>query len=149
MTRPTRMTELGKERQCARCEEFWPLTSEFFPRRGDGFHSYCKACCWDRTAELKAGAPRKHIRRSPAEIEMEIKLINKTETRIRTKMAQAYDKAMTSMAGYKFLMFGYWAAEWVKLNGLLFNKDPNPFKDLVICSREMKEKGMTHKVLDR
>jgi len=60
-----RFTEdLGWEKKCARCKDFWPATNEYFHKRGDGLHSYCKACVTERTRELNAGAPRKHERRS-------------------------------------------------------------------------------------
>jgi len=44
-------TELGLEKQCARCNEFWPL--DFYNRRGNGLHSYCKACMTERRRELR------------------------------------------------------------------------------------------------
>jgi len=52
-------TELGIEKICGLCGESWPLDEDFFYRRGSGWHSYCKACCTLRTAELRAGAVRK------------------------------------------------------------------------------------------
>jgi len=58
---------------------------------------------------------------------------------IRPARAKAYEKAIQALAGYKFLMFGYWAAEWVKLNKLDPKPLPNPFKGLVQAGREMKE----------
>jgi hypothetical protein len=36
-------------------------------------------------------------------------------------MANAEEKAWKSLAGYKFLMFGYHAARWVNYNKLLRN----------------------------
>ena len=53
-------SEEGRERYCCKCEEYWPATLEFFwpLKRGDGLHSWCIACCRERTKELKAGAPR-------------------------------------------------------------------------------------------
>ncbi len=49
------------------------------------------------------------------------------EEKIKSKMAEAEVKANKSLAGYKFLMFGYWAAQWVNLNKLLPKSEPNPF----------------------
>jgi hypothetical protein len=47
-----RFTEgLGKEKQCARCEEWWPADEEFFNKHGAGLHSWCKACCTEWRAE--------------------------------------------------------------------------------------------------
>jgi hypothetical protein len=46
------------ERVCALCGESWPETEEFYFRRGNGFHSYCKACSTQRKRELRSGAPR-------------------------------------------------------------------------------------------
>lgn len=41
--------ELGVQRECYRCREFWPADETFWPvrtrRNGErDFHSYCKAC---------------------------------------------------------------------------------------------------------
>ena len=49
-------TELGIEKLCARCKEYWPL--DFYHRCGDGTHSYCKACVTERCYELRHGAVR-------------------------------------------------------------------------------------------
>lgn len=57
------------------------------------------------------------------------------ERKIQKRMYEARDKAFTSLAGYKFFMFGYWAAQWVNLNKLLPKPWPSPFKDLVKFSR--------------
>ena len=56
---------------------------------------------------------------------------------IRPKREEAYRKAVKSLAGDKFLMFGYWAAEWVKLNQLDMKPLPNPFRELVMLARQM------------
>ena len=61
-------TDTGLEKLCSRCQDYWPATEEFFWKRGIGLHSYCRACCNERQAELKAGAPRKQHRRTAAEI---------------------------------------------------------------------------------
>lgn len=46
-------------------------------------------------------------------------------------------KAWKALAGYKFWMFGYHAAGWVKYNHLLERADraPNPFSALVKLAR--------------
>ena len=54
-------TDLGPERLCVLCSEYWPLDDEFWNRRGKGCHSYCKACMTKRKAELRSGAPRRKI----------------------------------------------------------------------------------------
>jgi len=53
------------------------------------------------------------------------------EIGISNRMADAYMKAFDSLGRYKFLMFGYWAAQWVNLNSLLPTPRPNPFRALV------------------
>lgn len=47
-------------------------------------------------------------------------------------------KAWKSLAGYKFYMFGYWAAAWVKYNQLLPKelRDKSPFRDLVDMGKQ-------------
>jgi len=52
-------TEIGLEKECARCHEMWPADEEFFYKRGDGLHCYCKACVAERCKELRSGYPRK------------------------------------------------------------------------------------------
>jgi len=53
------------------------------------------------------------------------------EERIKELMKAEEAKAWKSLAGYKFYMFGYHAAAWVKLNQLLPEPLPNPFRNLV------------------
>ena len=51
---------------------------------------------------------------------------------------EAVDKALDSLARYKFEMFGYWASAFVKYNQLLpseLKTKANPFKDLVKVAR--------------
>lgn len=52
---------------------------------------------------------------------------------------EAYEKAVDSLARYKFIMFGYWAAMWCNFNKIDGNVDPNPFRQLVVKAREMKQ----------
>lgn len=49
---------------------------------------------------------------------------------------EAERKATDSLARYKFMMFGYWAAWWVKLNRLSGARRPNPWKNLVQIARK-------------
>jgi|TARA_B100000035_G_scaffold88477_1_gene74420 hypothetical protein len=60
---------------------------------------------------------------------------------LEQKMNEAYDKAIDSLARYKFEMFGYWSSSWVKYNqlwGEFGNKrKPNPFKQLVQEANKM------------
>lgn len=64
---------------------------------------------------------------------------------------QAEIKAWKALAGYKFWMFGYHAAAWVKYNQLLPKdlKSGNPFKDLVemgkqdVFARDLRDKRLT------
>ena len=44
-------TDLGEEKRCARCGEYWPADEEFFAackNNKSGLHSYCRACCTER-----------------------------------------------------------------------------------------------------
>lgn len=50
---------------------------------------------------------------------------------------EAHEKAIDSLARYKFMMFGYWAAIWVYLNQIDTKKENNPFKDLVRKARQL------------
>lgn len=49
---------------------------------------------------------------------------------------KAERKAWDSLARYKFLMFGYWAAKWVDYNRMGGFKKRNPFITVVIAARE-------------
>ena len=43
----TIVTELGTEKRCVKCGEFWPAEPEFFQRNRDnpdGLDNYCKDC---------------------------------------------------------------------------------------------------------
>lgn len=51
---------------------------------------------------------------------------------------QAKMKAFQSLAKYKFMMFGYYAALWVTLNRLDTHREPNPFSSLVNLARGMR-----------
>lgn len=56
---------------------------------------------------------------------------------LKRALAEAERKAWNSLSGYKFLMFGYHAAQWVTLNKLnpKDKKQPNPFRGLVKYAR--------------
>ena len=60
-------------------------------------------------------------------------------------MEEAQRKAFDSLAGYKFIMFGYHAAQWVQLADLWRQETgkrlPNPFRPLVMKAREVKRHG--------
>jgi hypothetical protein len=55
--------------------------------------------------------------------------------KLLAEMEEAERKAWDALRRYKFLMFGYWAAWWVKLNRISGAKRPNPWKSLVQFSR--------------
>ena len=55
---------------------------------------------------------------------------------LEADLAAAERKAWESLARYKFWMFGYHAADWVKISRRLGGKRPNPFKALVQAARE-------------
>jgi hypothetical protein len=57
------------------------------------------------------------------------------EAKMEAELTEAEQKAWAALAGYKFQMFGYWAAVWVHVNRLGGFKKPNPFKDAVHMAR--------------
>jgi len=61
--------------------------------------------------------------------------------KVLTERKLAEQRAWKALAGYKFYMFGYWAAAWVKYNQLLppGMVDPSPFRALVEIGRANKE----------
>lgn len=52
------------------------------------------------------------------------------------------------LARYKFLMFGYWAAQWVNMNKLLDKKQPSPFRGFVKLGRMSRDAGVTSDAWD-
>ena len=64
-----------------------------------------------------------------------------TDEKLQAKLAECEHKAWDSLARYKFIMFGYWAAQWVLVRGLIGGKIANPFRELVMVARsKLKEK---------
>jgi hypothetical protein len=70
-------------------------------------------------------------------ISKETRGVNETEQTILHDMKRAERNAWKALAGYKFWMFGYWAAIWIHLNKLLPKSQPNPFRGLVEAAREV------------
>ena len=62
------------------------------------------------------------------------------ENRILQEMEEAREKAIDSLARYKFQMFGYWSAIWVHLNRISGQRQPSPFKELVMQARDMRSR---------
>jgi len=66
-------------------------------------------------------------------------------SKILEEMDVCEKKAIDSLSRYKFYMFGYWSAAWIKYNqlavdmGVIEKKRPNPFKFLVDAAKEKKE----------
>lgn len=56
--------------------------------------------------------------------------------RMAREIREAAFKALDALSRYKFLMFGYHAGVWVKLNRIQGNKKPNPFARLVQLAKE-------------
>ena len=65
-----------------------------------------------------------------------------TDERVCCARLEAYNKAVDSLARYKFEMFGYWASKWVSLNRLAEDPHPNPFKDLVKLARMIRDANL-------
>lgn len=57
--------------------------------------------------------------------------------RLKDIKREACEKAIDSLARYKFMGFGYWAAIWVYLNQIDDEKESNPFRELVQKAREI------------
>lgn len=66
-----------------------------------------------------------------------------TRKNLDAEIQEAADKAIDSLARYKFAMFGYWAGIWVHLNRIDGGKRPSPFRDLVHAARAIREEAMT------
>lgn len=55
---------------------------------------------------------------------------------IEQERQEAETKAWRSLARYKFMQFGYWAAVWVHLNRLSPAQKRNPFTSVVKIAKE-------------
>lgn len=54
---------------------------------------------------------------------------------LESELEDAELKAWDALSRYKFWMFGYWAACWVKFNRLGGFKRPNPFRAIVDAAK--------------
>ena len=52
-------------------------------------------------------------------------------------MDQARRKAVKALAGYKFIMFGYWAAIWVHYAKECSPKPASPFREIVQLAKRL------------
>lgn len=57
------------------------------------------------------------------------------------ELEEAERRAWDSLARYKFMIFGYWAAIWVHLNRVSGENRPNPWRSLVMMARSQINKG--------
>ena len=54
--------ELGDQKRCTQCLEWWPRDAEFFfraTREADGFNPWCKACWYEW--RRRSGVPERHF----------------------------------------------------------------------------------------
>jgi hypothetical protein len=58
---------------------------------------------------------------------------------LKKELEDAEAKAWKALSGYKFMMFGYWAAVWVHLNRVGKFRYKNPFKGLVKAAKLVTE----------
>ena len=56
---------------------------------------------------------------------------------LKAHREEAKTKAIDALSRYKFMMFGYHAAIWVRLNSIIGDRRPNPFRLLVQTAREL------------
>ena len=64
-----------------------------------------------------------------------------SKDKLDIEIQEAADKAIDSLARYKFMQFGYWAAIWVHLNRLEGRRRASPFRALVHAARVIREGG--------
>ena len=73
----------------------------------------------------------------------EVELLLDDVDTVRQGALQSLDeaewKAWDSLSRYKFVMFGYWAGQWVLLNRVSGALKPNPWRSLVEAARAKKE----------
>jgi hypothetical protein len=59
------------------------------------------------------------------------------QAKVETALADAERKAWLALAGYKFWMFGYHAAQWVLLKSVMPTHIRNPFASLVRLAKDV------------
>lgn len=57
---------------------------------------------------------------------------------VEAQLAEAEYKAIDSLARYKFMQFGYWAAIWIHLKHMSDRTHASPFKELVDCAKKLR-----------
>lgn len=85
--------------------------------------------------EERAAASREAAKAKAALADARQGVIDAALAPLIAEREEARVKAIDSLARYKFAMFGYWAGIWVHLNRLVGDKQPNPFKHLVLAAR--------------
>jgi hypothetical protein len=84
------------------------------------------------------GLPPSSLERLTVAGAYELERLKNIEAGLRADLDEAETKAWDSLARYKFFMFGYHAADVVKLRRRLGGATPNPFKALVDFAREQR-----------
>jgi hypothetical protein len=75
---------------------------------------------------------------------------NSTHGRALAKLEEAEKKAWLSLAGYKFVMFGYWCGQWVLLKTVLGTHRTNPFASACRLAQEVcKQRGWKDKTEEK
>ena len=64
--------------------------------------------------------------------------------KLQQELSIAETKAWSALAGYKFMMFGYWAAIWVHINRMGGFQRPNPFKPLVDVAKAVYDEKLSN-----
>jgi hypothetical protein len=62
------------------------------------------------------------------------------DTELEKHIAEAEFKALDSLARYKYMMFGYWAAIYLHLTSISGRRRPSPFNKLVKLAQSMRDK---------
>lgn len=65
-----------------------------------------------------------------------------THARLIVALAEAEAQAWESLARYKYIMFGYWAGQWVLLNRTGRLNRPSPFRELVAVARRVRPEAI-------
>ena len=87
-----RDTELGQEKKCTRCGEWWPNDLEFFPRcarNKGGLDTFCRAC---RTDAIRNAPSRK--KRSTMKREVDIDYWDRYYKKLSNKIEQQMNGAV-------------------------------------------------------
>ncbi len=106
------------------------------------FEQVIESPSWSEYAEfVNAALPHYMDRCEQAEKRVAERELRDGNASLKQKLDLAEVRAWDALGGYKFMMFGYWAAIWVHLNRIGGFSKANPWRELVYLARARNGEG--------